>query len=77
MQGDGCIAQLRKMKKGSRFGSVLIYINPSPKPVAVQPPEGLWTMLCDGERSDLWKDASQQAPALIALPPVSLVILGK
>ena len=72
-----CLAQLRRMKRGGRFGSYLIYVNPTDRPIAVKPPEGLWTMLCDGERSDLWQDASNQAPPLLAVPAVSMMILGK
>lgn len=74
---EGCFAQLRRPRKGGRFGSFIIYVNPTDKPIAVKPPDGLWTILCDGECSDLWKDASMQAPELLAVPPVSLMILGK
>ena len=77
IQGEGTLARLCRLKRGGRFGSILILVNPGDRPVAFQLPEGLWTVLCDGERSDLWKDASVQAPALLAVPAVSLLILGK
>lgn len=59
------------------WSAFLVYYNPyeTGKPVTL--PAGEWQLLCDGKRSDLWKN---DAPPVVSggwmLPPCSAVVLG-